>query len=73
MPTSASPLEVTREANVCKSIHHFIQEACMANKKGNDEEFRPTGTMAVLVIFVITLIAIWATIYMILVGRGGTL
>lgn len=43
------------------------------NKKGNDEEFRPTGTMAVLAIFVITLIAIWATIYMILVGRGGTL
>ena len=45
----------------------------MANKQGNDEEFRPTGTIAILAIFVITLIAIWATIYMILVGRGGTL
>lgn len=45
------------------------------SKKDNheDDEFRPTGTIAILAIFVITLIAIWATIYMILVGRGGTL
>jgi hypothetical protein len=45
-------------------------------KKSNekeDEDFRPTGTITVLTIFVITLIAIWSTIYMILVGRGGTL
>jgi hypothetical protein len=73
MPKSASPLEVPREARRLQDHSSFFQEACMANKKGNDEEFRPTGTMAVLVIFVITLIAIWATIYMILVGRGGTL
>lgn len=46
----------------------------MAKKdKHDDGEFRPTGTIAILTIFVITLIAIWATIYMILVGRGGTL
>jgi hypothetical protein len=45
----------------------------MAKKQGNDEDFRPTGTIAVLAIFVVTLIAIWATIYIILVGRGGTL
>jgi len=47
----------------------------MAKKstKKEDEDFRPTGTIAVLTIFVITLIAIWATIYMILIGRGGTL
>jgi hypothetical protein len=45
----------------------------MAKKSKDDEDFRPTGTIAILVIFVITLIAIWATIYMILVSRGGTL
>ena len=45
----------------------------MAKKDKDDDEFRPTGTIAVLTIFVITLIAIWATIYMILVGSGGRL
>jgi len=44
----------------------------MAKKNKDDDEFRPTGTIAILAIFVITLIAIWTTIYMILVGRGGT-
>ena len=43
------------------------------SRKEEDDDFKPTGTIAVLTIFVITLIAIWATIYMILVGRGGTL
>ena len=45
----------------------------MAKKNKDDEDFKPTGIIAVLAIFVVTLIAIWATIYMILVGRGGTL
>ena len=47
----------------------------MAKKdKGKEkEEFRPTGTIAVLIIFVITLILIWGTIYMFLLNRGGTL
>ncbi|MCB0102651.1 MAG: cytochrome c oxidase subunit 2A [Anaerolineales bacterium] len=45
----------------------------MAKKDKEEDEFRPTGTIAVLTVFVITLIAIWATIYAILVQRGGTL
>ena len=45
----------------------------MAKKDNEDEDFRPTGTVAILAIFVVVLIAIWATIYMILVNRGGTL
>ena len=45
----------------------------MAKKDKGDDGFRPTGTIAILTIFVITLIAIWTTIYLILVGRGGTL
>ncbi|MEW5827848.1 MAG: cytochrome c oxidase subunit 2A [Chloroflexota bacterium] len=43
----------------------------MANKKGNDE-FRPTGTMTVLIIFMVTLIVLWVSIYMILLQRGLT-
>lgn len=45
----------------------------MSKKEKGNDEFRPTGTIAVLAIFVVTLIAIWATIYAILVSRGGTL
>ncbi len=45
----------------------------MAKKNKEDEDFRPTGTIAVLAIFVITLIAIWGTIYWFLIQRGGTL
>lgn len=44
----------------------------MAKKEKDKEEFRPNGTIAILVIFVITLVLIWGTIYMILLGRGGT-
>ncbi len=43
----------------------------MANKKSNDE-FRPTGTMAVLAIFIITLVVLWVSIYMIMLQRGLT-
>jgi len=41
-------------------------------KKDNDE-FRPSGTIAVLIVFVITLVLIWGTIYAFLLNRGGTL
>lgn len=44
----------------------------MAKKEKDNEEFQPNGTIAILVIFVITLVVIWGTIYMILLGRGGT-
>ncbi|MEW6402845.1 MAG: cytochrome c oxidase subunit 2A [Chloroflexota bacterium] len=43
----------------------------MAKKNGNDE-FRPQGTVAILIIFVITLVVLWGSIYLILLGRGGT-
>jgi hypothetical protein len=43
------------------------------NEERFDEEFRPRGTMAILTVFVITLVVLWGTIYLILVQRGGTL
>jgi len=45
----------------------------MTKQDKEDDEFRPTGTIVIMVIFVVTLIAIWSTIYMILIGRGATL
>ncbi|MCX6058286.1 MAG: cytochrome c oxidase subunit 2A [Chloroflexi bacterium] len=46
----------------------------MAKKEHeNNDEFRPNGTIAILVIFVITTILIWGTIYMILISRGSTI
>ncbi|MFN3742764.1 MAG: cytochrome c oxidase subunit 2A [Anaerolineales bacterium] len=36
------------------------------------EEFKPKGTVAMLVVFALTLIVLWGTIYMILLQRGGT-
>lgn len=44
----------------------------MSDKKGNDAEFRPTGTVTVLIIFLVTLVVLWASIYMILLSRGVT-
>lgn len=43
------------------------------NKKPDDmDDFRPRGTMVILVIFVLTLIILWASVYMILLSRGVT-
>lgn len=44
----------------------------MANNNKNADEFNPKGTMVVLVIFFVTLIVLWASIYVILLGRGVT-
>jgi len=40
--------------------------------KNNDDDFRPRGTLAILIIFILTLIALWASVYMILLSRGVT-
>ncbi len=46
----------------------------MTDKKTPDEmdDFRPRGTIVLLIIFVITLIALWGSVYMILLSRGVT-
>lgn len=49
----------------------------MADDAGlTDEEFeanfRPTGTITVVVLFVILLILLWSSIYLILISRGVT-
>ncbi len=36
------------------------------------EHFRPTGTLFLLGVFVLTLILLWASVYVILLSRGVT-
>ncbi len=38
-----------------------------------NEEFKPRGTMVILVIFMITIIILWGSVYFILLERGATL
>jgi hypothetical protein len=43
------------------------------NKNNNEiDDFRPRGTIAILAIFVLTLIILWASVYLILLSRGVT-
>jgi hypothetical protein len=37
------------------------------------QDFRPRGTVFVLVLFMIVLVALWASVYLILIQRGVTL
>jgi uncharacterized protein involved in cysteine biosynthesis len=50
------------------------KEESMA-KKGSQppEKFEPKGTLVVVIIFLITLIALWGSVYWILLSRGMTL
>ena len=36
------------------------------------EHFKPRGTVVILVMFVVTLILLWLTVYLILLSRGVT-
>ncbi len=37
-----------------------------------EEHFKPTGTIFLLVMFVVALILLWASVYVILLSRGVT-
>lgn len=46
----------------------------MADKNTPEQnEFKPKGTLVILFIFLITLIVLWGTVYVILLNRGVTL
>ncbi len=38
----------------------------------SDEHFKPVGTIFLLAVFVLTLILLWASVYVILISRGVT-
>ena len=44
-----------------------------ATAVGAEEHFKPTGTLFVLVLFVATIVLLWASVYIILLSRGVTL
>jgi hypothetical protein len=37
-----------------------------------EEEFQPRGTVAILVMFVLAIIILWGSVYVILLSRGVT-
>jgi hypothetical protein len=43
------------------------------NNHDKMDDFRPRGTMVILVIFILVLIVLWASVYMILLSRGVTI
>ena len=46
----------------------------MADKKiPEQEEFKPKGTIVILLIFLVTIIILWGSVYVILLSRGVTL
>ena len=42
------------------------------HKDSDMEEFKPRGTIVILAIFVLTLILLWGSVYLILLSRGVT-
>lgn len=39
---------------------------------GEEEHFKPVGTIFLLAVFVLTLVLLWASVYVILISRGVT-
>jgi hypothetical protein len=42
-------------------------------KNSEQDEFKPKGTIVILVVFIITLIVLWGSVYVILLNRGVTI
>lgn len=42
------------------------------NQATEPEHFRPTGTIFILSVFVLVIILLWASVYLILLSRGVT-
>jgi flagellar basal body-associated protein FliL len=43
------------------------------NKSTDQEEFKPKGTLLILFIYLITIIILWGSVYVILLNQGVTL
>ena len=39
----------------------------------NNQEFKAKGTMAILLIYLVTIILLWGSVYLILLSRGVTI
>ncbi|MBN2147482.1 MAG: cytochrome c oxidase subunit 2A [Anaerolineales bacterium] len=45
----------------------------MAEKDKKNNDFQPKGTILILIIFLVTMIVLWGSVYWILLQRGVTL
>lgn len=45
----------------------------MTGDKNKPEEFHPKGTILIVMLFLITLIVLWGSVYYILISRGVTI
>ncbi len=48
------------------------ERAAEHEQAGEHEHFKPIGTMFILAMFVVALILLWASVYLILLSRGVT-
>lgn len=46
--------------------------AKMNKEKREEDEFKPKGTVAVLALFVLTMLLLWGYVYLTLISRGVT-
>ena len=42
------------------------------SKQPDQEEFQPKGTLLIVILFIITMILLWGSVYLILLSRGVT-
>lgn len=49
-----------------------LEEPELTGPDGDEEEFRPVGTVAFLVFYAVVLVALWTAMYLTMLARGGT-
>lgn len=50
----------------------FVTKEHGATTSSEEEHFKPVGTVFILAAFVLTIILLWASVYLILLSRGAT-
>jgi hypothetical protein len=59
-------------ARLCRAAAEGIPMADEAPTGIEEEEFQPRGTVAILAMFVLAIIILWGSVYLILLSRGVT-
>lgn len=49
-----------------------MSDSALDHTEQTEEHFRPTGTLFILAVFVLTLILLWLSVFLILASRGVT-
>ena len=74
MPSGAG--ERDGETRAARKEHRVPSEvtgdAAAREEAAPEEHFKPVGSMFILAIFVLTIILLWGSVYLILLSRGAT-